>query len=119
MIAGASWGWWLGFHGAVLVLLLVDAFLPANRREQMRTQAATWIWTAVLVAAAIVFAIWIDIGQGRQRALEFIAGYAIETSLSVDNLFVFLLIFRYFKVPQENQHVVLFWGVIGDRKSVV
>jgi tellurite resistance protein TerC len=113
MIAGASWGWWLGFHGAVLVLLLVDAFLPANRREAPRTQAAAWIWTAVLVAAAIVFAIWIDIGQGRQRALEFVAGYAIETSLSVDNLFVFLVIFQGFRIDQKRQHTALLWGVAG------
>ncbi len=113
MIAGASWGWWLGFHGAVLVLLLVDAFLPANRREAPRTQAAAWIWTAVLVAAAIVFAVWIDIGQGRQRALEFVAGYAIETSLSVDNLFVFLVLFEGFRISQKRQHTALLWGVFG------
>jgi tellurite resistance protein TerC len=113
MIAGASWGWWLGFHAGVLVLLLVDAFLPANRREAPRTQAAAWIWTAVLVAAAIVFAVWIDIGQGRQRALEFVAGYAIETSLSVDNLFVFLVLFEGFRISQKRQHTALLWGVFG------
>jgi tellurite resistance protein TerC len=113
MIAGASWGWWLGFHGAVLTLLLVDAFLPASRREAPRTQTAAWIWTAVLVAAAIVFAVWIDIGQSRQRALEFVAGYAIETSLSVDNLFVFLVLFEGFRISQKRQHTALLWGVIG------
>ena len=113
MIAGASWGWWLGFHGAVLVLLLVDAFLPAHRKDEPRTQATAWIWTAVLVAAAIVFAIWIDIGQSRQRALEFVAGYAIETSLSVDNLFVFLVLFQGFRISEKRQHTALLWGVAG------
>jgi tellurite resistance protein TerC len=113
MIAGASLGWWLGFHGAVLTLLLVDAFLPASRRETPRTQTVAWIWTAVLVAAAIIFAVWIDIGQSRQRALEFVAGYAIETSLSVDNLFVFLVLFEGFRISQKRQHTALLWGVIG------
>lgn len=113
MIAGASWGWWLGFHGAVLVLLLVDAFLPANRRKEPRTQTAAWLWTAVLVAAAAVFAIWIAFGQSRQRALEFVAGYAIETSLSVDNLFVFLVIFQGFRISKHRQHTALLWGVAG------
>ncbi|MGA7242190.1 MAG: branched-chain amino acid ABC transporter substrate-binding protein, partial [Terracidiphilus sp.] len=75
MIAGASWGWWLGFHGAVVTLLLVDAFLPANRREEPRTQATAWIWTGVLVAATALFAIWIAVGQSHHNALEFVAGY--------------------------------------------
>jgi tellurite resistance protein TerC len=113
MIAGASWGWWLGFHGAVLVLLLVDAFLPANRREEPRTQAAAWLWTAVLVASTAVFAIWIAVGQSRHNALEFVAGWAIETSLSVDNLFVFLVIFQGFRISQKRQHTALLWGVAG------
>lgn len=113
MIAGASWGWWLGFHGAVLVLLLVDAFLPAHRKEEPRTQATAWIWTAVLVAAAIVFAIWIAVGQSHHKALEFVAGYAIETSLSVDNLFVFLVLFRGFRISENRQHTALLWGVAG------
>jgi tellurite resistance protein TerC len=113
MIAGASWGWWLGFHGAVLTLLLVDAFLPANRREEPRTQATAWIWTAVLVLATAVFAIWIAVGQGRHNALEFVAGYAIETSLSIDNLFVFLVLFEGFRISQKRQHTALLWGVGG------
>lgn len=113
MIAGASWSWWLGFHGAVLVLLLVDAFLPASRRKEPRSQSWAWVWTAVLFAAAIVFAIWIDFGQGRQRALEFVAGYAIETSLSIDNLFVFLVLFQGFQISPQRQHKALLWGVAG------
>lgn len=113
MIAGASLGWWLGFHGAVVTLLLVDAFLPANRREEPRTQATAWIWTGVLVAATALFAIWIAVGQSHHNALEFVAGYAIETSLSIDNLFVFLVLFQGFRISQKRQHTALLWGVAG------
>src|SRR5579862_6282813 len=113
MIAGATWVWWLGFHAAVLALLLVDAFLPASRREEPRSQAAAWAWTAVLVLAAAVFAIWISFGQGRQTALEFVAGYAVESSLSVDNLFVFLVLFEGFRISRQRQHTALLWGVWG------
>ena len=113
MIAGATWGWWLGFHAAVLGLLLVDAFLPVHRREEARTQSAAWVWTAVLVVAAAVFALWIGFGQGRRHALEFVAGYAIETSLSVDNLFVFLVLFACFRISRKRQHTALLWGVGG------
>lgn len=113
MIAGATWGWWLGFHAAVLVLLLVDAFLPAHRGEEPRTPASAWWWTAVLVAATAVFAVWIGLGQSRHHALEFVAGYAIEISLSVDNLFVFLVIFEGFRISRQRQHRALLWGVAG------
>ena len=113
MIAGASWGWWIGFHCAVLALLLVDAFLPANRREQPRSQAKAWLWTGVLVLATALFAIWIAVGQGRHNALEFVAGYAIETTLSIDNLFVFLVLFEGFRISQKRQHTALLWGVAG------
>lgn len=113
MIAGATWGWWLGFHAAVLALLLVDAFLPASRRDQPRTQAFAWAWTGVLVVAAAVFALWIGLRQSRHHALEFVAGYAIETSLSVDNLFVFLVLFEGFRINRQRQHTVLLWGVGG------
>jgi tellurite resistance protein TerC len=113
MIAGATWGWWLGFHAAVLVLLLVDAFLPMSRSEEPRTQAAAWLWTAALVAAAAVFVLWIWFGQGPRHALEFVAGYAIETSLSVDNLFVFLVLFEGFRISRQRQHTALLWGVGG------
>lgn len=113
MIAGASLGWWLGFHAAVLVLLVIDAFLPTHRGEEQRTSASTWGWTAVLVLATAVFAVWIALGQGRHNALEFIAGYAIETSLSIDNLFVFLVIFEGFRISRQRQHTALLWGVAG------
>lgn len=113
MIAGASLGWWIGFHAAVLALLLVDAFLPASRRESPWTQKGAWIWTAVLVGAAALFAVWLAVGQSHHRALEFVAGYAIEMSLSVDNLFVFLVIFQGFRISPQRQHTALLWGIAG------
>jgi tellurite resistance protein TerC len=113
MIAGASWVWWVGFHAAVLVLLLVDSLLPGHRRESGHAQAFAWIWTAVLVLASTAFAAWIAITQGHQTALEWVGGYAIETSLSVDNLFVFLVIFQGFRISTERQHNALLWGVAG------
>src|SRR3984885_3541370 len=113
MIAGASWVWWLGFHVAVVLLLAIDANLPVHRREGANAQKSAWLWTAVLVLAAAVFAAWIGMVQGRQRALEFVAGYAIETSLSVDNLFVFLVLFRGFRISEKRQHTALLWGVGG------
>lgn len=113
MIAGASWTWWIGFHIAVAVLLAIDAGLPASRRKKPRTQKAAWLWTAVLILAAAAFAGWIGIIQGRQRALEFVAGYTIETSLSIDNLFVFLVLFRGFRIEAARQHSALLWGIGG------
>ena len=70
-------------------------------------------WSAMYVAMAAAFAAVLYFWQGHQASLEFITGYVLELSLSVDNLFVFLLIFNYFAVPEEHQHRVLFWGIIG------
>lgn len=113
MIAGATWGWWLGFHAAVLTLLLVDAFLPIHGREEPRSPTAAWVWTGILIVAAAIFALWISFGQSRHHALEFVAGYAIETSLSVDNLFVFLVLFEGFRISRQRQHAALLYGVAG------
>jgi tellurite resistance protein TerC len=70
-------------------------------------------WTAFWIALAAAFAVGVHFWYGKIKALEFVTGYVIEESLSVDNLFVFLLIFNYFKVPERFQHKVLFWGIIG------
>ena len=113
MIAGVSWVWWLGFHAVVAALLLADSLLPGHRRATRHPQAFAWLWTALLVLAATGFAAWVAIAQGRQPALEFVAGYAIETSLSIDNLFVFLVIFQGFRISPARQHNALLWGVAG------
>lgn len=113
MIAGASWTWWIGFHAAVAVLIAVDALLPSHRRETGHAQRAAWIWTGVLLLLSAVFAGWIAYERGRQTALEYVAGYAIETSLSIDNLFVFLVLFKGFQIGPKRQHTALLYGIAG------
>ncbi len=113
MFAGASWTWWIGFHAAVFLLLALDAFLTRHRHNIPQTQAAAWAWTAALAIGAALFAGWIALAQGRQPALEFVAGYTIELSLSIDNLFVFLVLFHGFHTSAERQHRALLWGVLG------
>jgi tellurite resistance protein TerC len=113
MIAGVSWVWWVGFHVVVAALLAADSLLPGHRQKTRYPQLFAWLATAALVAAATCFAAWIGMTQGRQPALEFVAGYAIEMSLSVDNLFVFLVIFQGFRISTQRQHMALLWGVMG------
>jgi tellurite resistance protein TerC len=113
MIAGVSWVWWLGFHAAVAALLLVDSLLPGHRDESRHAQRSAWLWTFVLLLLSAAFAAWIAMTQGRQTALEWVGGYAIETSLSIDNLFVFLVIFQGFRISRQRQHNALLWGIFG------
>jgi tellurite resistance protein TerC len=113
MIAGASWAWWAGFHAVVAAVLVADSLLPAHRRESRHPQIFAWLGTAVLALAAAGFACWIAVAMGRQTALEFVAGYTIEASLSIDNLFVFLVLFQGFQIGRESQHKALLWGVWG------
>ena len=113
MFAGVSWVWWVGFHAVVALLLLADSLLPGHRRASRHAQAFAWLSTALLVLAATAFAAWIACSQGRQTALEWVGGYAIETSLSVDNLFVFMVIFQGFRISPQRQHNALLWGVAG------
>ena len=113
MIGGATWTWWIGFHLAVAVLLMADAALPGHKRDSRRAQLSAWLWTVFLAVCAAAFAGWIAVKQGHVPALQFVAGYAIETSLSVDNLFVFLVIFQGFRISEQRQHRALLWGVAG------
>jgi tellurite resistance protein TerC len=113
MIGGAAWTWWIGFHAAVAVLLVLDSALPGHKRDSRRAQMFALLWTAFLAVAAAAFAGWIAVKQGHLPALQFVAGYAIETSLSMDNLFVFLVIFQGFRISPQRQHRALLWGVAG------
>jgi len=113
MIAGVSWTWWLGFHATVAALLIADFLLAGRQPQSRRTQLCTWLWTALLVTAATAFAAWIAITRGHQTALEFVAGYTIEASLSVDNLLVFMILFQGFHISPRRQHAALLWGVTG------
>jgi tellurite resistance protein TerC len=102
---------WVLFNIFALGMLLVD--LRVHRRGRVVSFRAALSWSAVYVALAAGFAVFLYFWQGHQIALEFVTGYVLEISLSVDNLFVFLVIFKYFAVPDQEQHRVLFWGVIG------
>jgi len=113
MIAGVSWAWWAGFHAVVVAALLADSLLPGHRGETRHAQTAAWLGTVGLAMAAMVFAGWIAVAIGRQAALEWVAGYTIEASLSVDNLFVFLVLFEGFRINRQKQHEALLWGVWG------
>jgi tellurite resistance protein TerC len=113
MVAGASWGWWIGFHLVVITLLVADWMLPGRRKESKHTQLYAWIGTGTMVLAAVIFACWVAYAHGQQAALEFVAGYTVETSLSIDNLFVFMVLFDGFHVSTQGQHRALLWGVGG------
>lgn len=109
---GNSTWLWLSFSVFILVMLSLDLGLFNRKAHTIRYREAS-IWSSVWVLLAMIFAGIVFWNQGTQRGLEFLTGYLIELSLSVDNLFVFLLIFSYFKVPSKYQHRVLFWGVLG------
>ena len=113
MIAGVSWAWWVGFHAVVALALVADSLLPGHRSETRSAQKAAWLGTLGFVLAAAGFAAWMAATMGRQTALEFAAGYTIEASLSVDNLFVFLVLFEGFRITRQQQHKALLWGVWG------
>jgi tellurite resistance protein TerC len=112
-LAGVSWTWWIGFHLIAATLVTLDTLLTRSRQGQRHTRLFAWISTAILVAGAAGFAAWIAWEQGRQPALEFVAGYTVELSLSVDNLFVFLVLFEGFGIGPRRQHKALVWGVCG------
>jgi tellurite resistance protein TerC len=103
---------WVGFGLFVATMLALDLGVFHRRTHEVRLREAL-IWTGVWVGLALLFwgGVWHWLGA--ERGLEFLTGYVIELSLSVDNLFVFLLIFGYFRVPPQYQHKVLFWGIIG------
>ena len=108
----SSTGLWVGFSLFILIMLSLDLGLFNRRAHTIKYREAA-IWSAVWICLAAIFAGIVFFYQGTGRGLEFVTGYLIELSLSVDNLFVFLLIFSYFKVPSKYQHRVLFWGVMG------
>jgi tellurite resistance protein TerC len=105
---------WLGIGFSIFILIMLSLDLGLfNRKAHTIKYREAWIWSGVWVSLAMIFAALVFHYLGKQRGLEFVTGYLIELSLSVDNLFVFLLIFSYFKVPAKFQHRVLFWGVMG------
>ena len=103
---------WIPFLIMVAVLLLIDLRLLHGKKGRASARVA-WLWTGCLAVLACGFAGYIAWSSGRQPALEFLTGYVIEGSLSVDNLFVFLILFRSLHLGAEQQHRVLLWGVLG------
>jgi tellurite resistance protein TerC len=103
---------WILFNLFIMAMLVLDLGV-LNRQSHRIGFREALIWSGVWIGLAAAFAISLFFWQGRATSLEFITGYVIELSLSVDNLFVFLVIFRYFKVADEQQHKVLFWGIVG------
>ena len=103
---------WVGFLSLIFVLLALDLGVFHRTPHAIRPREAA-IWSAVWIALSLTFNAVIYFWKGPGPALEFLTGYLIEKALSVDNLFVFVLIFAYFKVPPSYQHRILFWGILG------
>jgi tellurite resistance protein TerC len=107
-----TWTLWVAFNAGVALLLLLDLGLFHRRAHAVALREAA-IESGVWVALSVSFGFWIFFSHGRGPGLEFFTGYVIEKSLSVDNVFVFLLIFQFFRVDSRYQHRLLFWGVLG------
>jgi tellurite resistance protein TerC len=103
---------WIAFNAGVLCVLAIDLFGFQRQAHAPSTKEAA-IWTAVWVALSLGFNALVWHWEGHAKALEFLTGYLVEYSLSVDNIFVFVLIFSYFAVPAAYQHRVLFWGILS------
>src|SRR5713101_5425784 len=117
-----SWAILAGFHLVLIAILALDLGVFQKQAHVVGMKEAA-IWTTVWMVLALLFALGIANGwhlwdpangpQGREKAIAFLTGYLVELSLSVDNLFIFLLIFRYFRVPDHLRHRILFGGIIG------
>ena len=105
-------GLWVAFNVFVLVMLALDLGVFHRKSHVVGVREAL-IWSVVWISLALLFNLWLYLTRGPELALQFLTGYLIEKSLSVDNIFVFLLVFSYFKVPPLYQHKVLYWGILS------
>ena len=103
---------WIGFTAFILAMLALDLGVFHRKAHAVKTREAL-IWSIIWISLALLFNAGVYFWFGPERALEFLTGYLIEKALSVDNLFVFLVLFSYFAVPAPLQHRVLFWGIVG------
>lgn len=110
--AEIRWWHWVSFVILVLVFLVFDLGVLHRRAREIRFKEA-FAWTGVCFVSAMIFACTLVPVRGKGEAIDFVQGYLIELSLSMDNVFVIALIFQFFGVPRQYQHRVLFWGIIG------
>jgi len=103
---------WIIFNAFVIIMLALDLGVFHRKHHEVSLKEAL-TWTFIWVFLALIFNAIIYYWKGRQQALEFFTGYLVEKALSVDNIFVFIMIFTYFQIPSKYQHKVLFWGIIG------
>jgi len=103
---------WIVFSVVIGAMLYIDLGV-VNRHAHVISIKEALLWSAVWIAVSLLFCVGLYVWHGKAPALEFLTGYLIEKSLSVDNLFIFLLIFSYFRVPAQYQHKILFWGILG------
>jgi tellurite resistance protein TerC len=103
--------WWLLFHAVVVVMLLID--LASSKKNGIHTQKRDIIFSVIWIAVGLAFGVTIFWGFGQEEGLKYITSYVTEKALSIDNLFVWIVIFTYFGVPFEKQHKTLFYGIIG------
>lgn len=103
---------WIGFHAIVFLVLALDLGVFHRRSHKVSIREAG-LWTLVWITLSLVFNGIIWLWRGPEDGLNFLTGYLVEYSLSVDNIFVFVLLFSYFRVPAQYQHRVLFWGILG------
>jgi tellurite resistance protein TerC len=107
-----SFYWWAGFNAFILLMLALDLGLFHRESKEITVKDAL-LWTLFYVVISFAFSVLVYYTFGQEKAFEFITGYLIEKSLSVDNIFVMILIFSYFQVALAYQHKVLFWGILG------
>lgn len=103
---------WIGFNLFVLIMLTLDLGVFHRKSHEVSVKEAL-TWTGVWISLAMLFNLFVHYQFGKEKAIEFFTGYIIEKSLSVDNIFVIIMIFSYFNVPKAYQHKVLFWGILG------
>ena len=109
---GTSIYFWIGFHLFIFIMLALDLGVFHKHTHKVPVKEAV-VWSAVWISIAVLFNLFVFFEFGKTKALEFFTGYVIEYSLSVDNIFVFILIFSYFAVKEQYQHKILFFGIIG------
>lgn len=103
---------WVGFHAVVFFLLALDLGVFHRSAHEVRVKEAA-IWTVVWISLSLLFNLGLHFWLGPKVGISFLTGYLIEYSLSVDNIFIFVLLFSFFRVPNAYQHRVLFWGILG------